>query len=260
MTAPLSGRSAFSWLTVAFLSLWSGAARADEIRVLCSNGIKPVVEELLPEYERSTHNTVHITYGVSASLGRQIEGGEPFDAAILTASLVDDAIERLRIQRDSRIVLARSAMALGIRRGSSKPDVGTVEGLKSALRNASSIAYAREGASAPFVAQTLRTLGLADEMAPRIRLTDNGVQAGSMVAAGGADFCVLPTSEILPIAGIEVLGPFPDEVKGYLIMVGGVGVRALQPAVAASFLRFLVSPASAPVLARKGMERPPARP
>lgn len=255
MATSLFRSLAFSWLAV-LLSPGSGIAAGDEIRVLCSNGIKPVLEELIPEFERGGNGKINVTYGVSASLARQIEAGEPFDVAILTDSLLDAAVEQLRIQRGSRTVLARSAMAIGIRHGSGRPGIRTVDGLKEVLRSAASIAYAREGASAPFFARTLQELGLTAEITPKVRLTDNGMQAGQMVARGEADLCVLPTSEILPIGGIDVLGSFPEDVKGYLVMVGGIGARARQPAAAASFIRFLHSPAAAPVLARKGMERP----
>jgi molybdate transport system substrate-binding protein len=246
---------AFSWLCVPLASGF-GSASGDEIKVLCSNGIKPVLEELVPAFERDGNSKVSITYGVSASLARQIEGGEPFDVAILTESLIDQAVERSRIRRDSRALLARSAMALGVRRGSQQPPASTTDGLKQTLRSAASIAYAREGASAPFFARTLEVLGLTSEMTPKVRLTENGVQAGMMVAKGEADLCVLPTSEILPIAGVDVLSVFPGKLKGFLVMVGGIGAHARQPAAAASFIRFIQSPAAAPVLARRGMERP----
>jgi molybdate transport system substrate-binding protein len=76
-----------------------------------------------------------------------------------------------------------------------------------------------------------------------------------MVARGDADLCVLPTSEILPVPGLDLLGSFPDDVRGYLVMVAGIGARATSAEAARSFIAFLTSPAAAPVLARKGMER-----
>jgi len=246
---------AFSWLALVVLSPGRPTAAADEIRVLCSNGIKPVVEELVPEFERTTSHKINITYGVSASLARQIADGEGFDVAILTASLIDRAVESLRIQRGSVAELARSPMALGIKQGRPKPAIGSIDGLKSTLRGAGSIAYAREGASAPFFSQAIRTLGLADEVAPKIRLTENGAQAAAMVVRGEADLCVLPTSEILPVAGLDVLGSFPEDVKGYLVMVAGVGAKAGDAGAAGSFIRFLQSPAALPVLHKKGMEK-----
>jgi hypothetical protein len=150
-------------------------------------------------------------------------------------------------------------MALGIKRGRPKPAIASIDQLTRALRGAASIAYAREGASAPFFTQAMRTLGLTDEIAPKIRLTETGAQAALMVARGEADLCVLPTSEILPVAGLDVLGSFPDDVEGYLVMVAGIGAGARSPDDARSFIGFLTSPAAAPVLGRKGMEaaKPP---
>ena len=57
----------------------AGAASAAEIKVLCSNGIKAVMEELVPQFEKATKHKVVITYGLSAALKRQIEAGEQFD-------------------------------------------------------------------------------------------------------------------------------------------------------------------------------------
>ena len=166
--------------------------RADEIRVLCSNGMKAVIAEAIPQFERESNHKVLVTYGVSASLARQIEAGDPFDVAILTADPIDAAIRSGRIRGETRSVLARSAMALAVRAGSPKPRIDTVEALVRALRQATAIAYAREGASAPFFKNVLRQLSLTDEIAPKIRLTETGAEVGAVVARGEADLGVLP--------------------------------------------------------------------
>jgi molybdate transport system substrate-binding protein len=90
-------------------------AGAAELKVLCSNGIKAVMEELVPRFEQATRHTVTIRYGLSAALKRQIEAGEPFDVAVLTPPLIDDLIKQGRIAGDTRVTLARSGMALAIR-------------------------------------------------------------------------------------------------------------------------------------------------
>src|SRR5512134_3168994 len=69
-----------------------GVARAAESKVLCSNGIRAVMEELIPHFEQATKHKVQITYGSSAALKRHIEAGEPFDMAVLTPALIDDLI------------------------------------------------------------------------------------------------------------------------------------------------------------------------
>ena len=83
-------------------SLVIGAA---EIKVLCSNGIREVIRDLIPQFEKATGNKVAVTFGLSAALKRQIDGGEPFDLAILTPPLIDDLVKRGTVAADARIVL-----------------------------------------------------------------------------------------------------------------------------------------------------------
>jgi molybdate transport system substrate-binding protein len=85
-------------LLLALVLTATGVGQAD-ITVLCSNGMKAVVEELVPQFERETKHHVAIRYGVSAVLKREIDGGEPFDLAILTPALIDDLIKQGTIAR-----------------------------------------------------------------------------------------------------------------------------------------------------------------
>jgi molybdate transport system substrate-binding protein len=102
----------------------------------------------------------------------------------------------------------------------------------------------------------MQKLALADALKPRITLTTTGAEASAAVARGDADLGVLPVSEILPVPGVEVLGTFPKEVQGYVVMVAGVSSNAAQGAAANELVRFLMAPAAASVLKNKGMERP----
>lgn len=233
----------------------SSVASAAEIRVLCSNGIKAVVEELAPQFEQATKHTVVITYGLAAALKRQIEAGEPFDVAVLTPPLIDDLIKQAKIAGDTRTVLARSGIALAIRVGAQKPDIRTTGALKRTLLESKSIAYAREGASGVFFAELVQRLGLADGLQSKLKPAATGEEVGASVARGDAQIGVLPLSEILPVQGVEVLGPFPADVQGYVVMVAGVSSGTTQGAAVNELIRFLTAPAALSVLKKRGMER-----
>ena len=71
-------------LAVTVFLLGTGTARAEEIRVLSSVGIKAVVEVLGPQFERATKHKVTTVFDLAGVLKTRIEGGEPFDVAILT--------------------------------------------------------------------------------------------------------------------------------------------------------------------------------
>jgi len=233
----------------------SSVARADEIKVLCSNGIKTVMEELAPQFEQATRHKVVVTYGLAAALSRQIESGEAFDIAVLTPPLVDELIKRGKIAGDTRTVLARSGIALFGRVGAQKPDIRTTDALKRTLLESKPIAYAKEGASGVFFTELVQRLGLTDGLKSMVRPTASGEEVGASVARGDVQFGVLPVSEILPVQGVEVLGTFPAPVQGYIVMVAGVSSATTHGAAVNELMAFLKAPAALSVMKTKGMER-----
>jgi len=243
-------------LTLLSALLGSSPARAAEIHVLCSNGFKAVIEDLAPQFERATANIVRVSYGLSAELSRRIRGGEPFDVAILTPELIDALAREGRLAADSRTTLARSPIALAMKQGAAKPDLGTEESLKRTLLGATSIAYAREGASASHFLAVLQQLGLSEMLKSRVVALASGAAVGASVSRGAAELGVLPVSEIMPIAGIEIAGAFPNGLAGFITITAATGDRALEPAASKAFIAFLADPAAQAVLVKRGMERP----
>jgi molybdate transport system substrate-binding protein len=226
-----------------------------EITVLCSNGLKAVAEDLIPQFERASKHKVLVRYGLAATLKQQIERGELFDVAFVTPVAMDDLVKETRIAADSRATIARSGLAIAIRSGGRKPDIGTVDALKRALLDAKGIAYAKEGASGVAFAALIARLGIADALKPRSKLTATGEEVGEAVVKGEVEFGVLPISEILPIKGAEVLAPFPADAQSYIVMVGGASTASKQAAAARDLIKFFTAPAALPVLKARGMER-----
>ena len=223
------------------------------VSVLCSNGIKAVMEELVPQFERASGHSVSVRYGVSTLLKREIDAGQAFDVAVLTPPLIDDLVRQGAIAADTRTPIARSGMGLAIRPGTAKPDISTTEALKRTLLS-SSIAYAREGAGGLFFTELAKRLEIADALRSKTRLTTTGEEVGETVARGDAALGILPLSEILSLRGVEVLGPFPPDVQGYMIMVAGVSSRTAERTAARSLITFLTAPAAMPVMRKRGME------
>jgi molybdate transport system substrate-binding protein len=223
--------------------------------VLCSNGFKAVLQEVAPQFEKATKHEVAVMYSVSAELRRRIEGGERFDIAILTPGLVDELIKSGRIAASSRAPLARSGMALAIRRGAPAPDVRTVESLKATLLASQSIAFAKEGSGGVYLMTLLKRLGLIEQMTPKFKPTTTGDDVSKAVAGGEAELGVLPLSEILPVPGVTLAGTFPADVQDYTVMVGGVSPIAAQSSAVKALMGFLTSAGINPVIEKKGMER-----
>ena len=242
-------------LALAALTVQARAANAAEITVLCSVGLKAVMDELAPQFERATKHTVVVKYDLAAVLKRQIEGGAPFDLVVLTPAMLDNLIKQGKVAADSRAVVARSGLALAIREGAKKPDISSTDAFKRTLLGAKSIAYAKEGASGVFFAEIIQGLKIADALKSKSTLTATGDAIGEAVVHGTVELGVLPVSEILPVPGMVVGGAFPAEVQRYIVMVAGVSSGAKQGATARDLVKFLMAPAALPVIKAKGMER-----
>lgn len=240
---------------VLVMALAQASAQTAEVRVLCSTALKAVMEELGPQFERTTKHRIVVTYGTSAALKRQIERGEPFDLAVLTSAPMDDLIKQGKIAADTRTPIARTGMAIGIRAGARKPDISTTDALKHALLDAKSIVYAKEGAAGVYFVALVQRLGIADALKAKSKVMATGEEVGHAIEGGEAEFGILPVSEILPYHGAEVLGPFPADVQEYAVTVAGVGVNAKQSPAAKELIKFITTPAALTVIKKKGMER-----
>jgi len=244
-------------LTIIALAPGTAMAHAEGIRVLSSVGIKAVVDDLAPRFEKSTGHTVTTVFDLASVLKTKIDGGEPFDVAILTPALLDDLIAKGTIAASSRSVVARVGLGMMIKAGATKPDLRSVESFKRTVIGARSVTYATAGASGVAFLATLDRLGIAAPVRAKAKPAASGEEVNANILSGASDLAVLPVSEILPVKGAELGGVFPAEVQTYVVMAAGVGARTGVPAAARDFVRFLMSPANSSVVTAKGMERQP---
>jgi len=235
----------------------STSAFAAEIKVLCTNGVRAVVQELVPQFERNTTtgDKVVLLYEPSTQLRKRIDAGEPFDLVIMTTALVDEEIKAGKLAADSRTFIARSGLGVSIRSGAKKPNIATVDAFKRALLNAESITYAQQGASAQPFEVLVAKLGITAQLRPKYNLRNTASEVGEAVASGVVELGIAPVSEILPVRGVDLVGPFPKDVQSYVEMTGAVNVNAKQKDEAKKLLAFLIAPANLQEFKAKGMER-----
>ena len=148
------------------------------MRVLCTNGLKTVMLDLAPDFERTIGTKVVITWGSANGLLKELETGAGGDLAILTAEAIDGLIKDGKVVAGSRVDLARSGIGLAVRKGEPKPDIGSPDALKRALIAAKSVAHSRTGMSGIYFPTVLARLGIADEMKSKIVTPDRGRRWG----------------------------------------------------------------------------------
>ena len=238
--------------------LAASVARAEEIHVMMSNAMAAAVGELTPAFERATGSKLVVVSGGSVagaadSIPDRLQRGERADVVIMAAGGIDDLIKAARLVAGSRVDLARSGIGLAVRAGAAKPDIGTVDALRRALLQASSVAYS-SSVSGVYVSTVLfQRLGIVSQMQTK-GLRIDGEPVGAVIARGGAEMGFQQISELRPVAGIEVVGPLPAAVQRVTVFSAAEAVGAANPAGGRALIAFLASPASAAAIAKSGME------
>ena len=217
--------------------------------------LTPALSELTPKFE-SGGNKLVLVYSTIADLKKRIEAGETADVMILSRPALDDLQTQGKVAQGSIANVGKSYVAVGVRTGAPKPDIGTAEKLKAALLATKSISYAdpaKGGASGVHFAKVLDRLGIADQMKAKTVLVP-GAEAGQLVARGEVEMGVAQASEIASVPGAEVVGPLPGDLNNAIVFAVGIGSTSKDPAAARSLIELLTGPAGAAVLKSKGLD------
>ena len=243
---------AIAVIAVLGLPLLTTAAGAADVKLLGGNALNTVMEELGPQFEKATENKLLVTLGTSAQLKARIEGGEAFDAVLLTKAALDELATQGKVADSPRAAIARSGIGVAIRKGAAKPDLGTVEAFKRAMLDAKSIGYVDQTPTAAALKALFMKLGIADEIKSKIKVLSR--QAAVAVTNGDVEIGMTQISEILPYPGVELAGPLPPDIQTYTTFAAGISTTAKNAEAAAALIKFLTTPEAKAVIKAKGME------
>ena len=233
------------------------SAQGKPVKLLVSNGLKGAMEELTPQCEKAIGAQLAIEYNSTFGLRKKIEAGEDFDATVITSEAVTALTKQGKLAGESSVHLGRSPLGIGIRTGERKPDIRTVAAFKQALLGAQSITYPQDGATRGFIDNMFEKLGIAAQLKPKIILASNSGASTEKVASGKAEFVITLFSEIVPVKGIEVLGPLPGEYAMYVNFTAAASSSAQNMEGAKKFIAFVSGPKTAPLLKAKGLASSP---
>lgn len=220
------------------------------IKVMASAAFKEAYLELVPQFERATGHQVDNLWVPSVQMMSRLKGGETVDVVILSADSLEQLVKAGIIA--SRTDLARSGVGMAVRAGAAKPDISSGEALKRAVLAAKSVVYST-GPSGIYLAGLFRQMGIEDQVKPKLKQVQ-GEPAGASVARGESEIGFQQMSELLPVPGIDIVGPLPPEVQRITTFSAGLHARAKEPDAAKALVKFLTAPEAAPVIRKKGME------
>jgi molybdate transport system substrate-binding protein len=243
-------------LLVAVLFVWPQGAFA-QMKVLISGGFSGAYEKLLPEFEQQSGITVTTGSGASQgdgpqTIGAQLARGEKADVVILSREGLDGLIAANRIAAGTDVDLAQVGIGVAVRAGAAKPDVSTVDAVKQMLLKARVVAIPASTSGIWLVKELFPKLGIADMI--NVKVSPRGAGVTAMVAAGEADIGVLPVSEVLHAAGVELAGVFPAEIQFIQTFSAAAVAGATEAEAGKRLIEFLSSARAAEAIRKSGLE------
>lgn len=228
-------------------------ASGAELKVIGSPGTRAPYTLLMPGFEETTGNKVKTTWGGVNEITKRVVDGEIADVVMLPAAQIDDLIKRGKIVPDTRVDVARSDVGVAVRAGAPKIDISSADSIRKALLTAKSIAYSN-GPSGIYIASLIQKWGIADRLKSKIVAAVPNTPIGEVVARGNAEIGFQQVSELLPVKGIDYLGPLPPEIQSITTFSAGVHKQAAAPEAARALLKFLTAPEAASIIRKTGME------
>jgi molybdate transport system substrate-binding protein len=227
--------------------------KVDVITGISSMAMRQALTELGDAYEAQSGKRVTVVSVGGVEAARRVADGERFDFVVLAADVIERLAAGGSVDPGSRTDLARSAVAIAVAAGATRPDVSSESAVRDAVLRARSIGYST-GPSGAHLGCLFEGWGIADAIAPRIVQASPGVPVGTLVARGDVELGFQQLSELMHLPGIDVIGLLPPEIQAATVFSAAVCTGSNCPAAAKALLSFLASPEADAAKRRHGME------
>ncbi|MCB4366017.1 substrate-binding domain-containing protein [Hydrogenophaga taeniospiralis] len=214
---------------------------------------RQVLADLVSAYEQRSGVQVQIESVGGVDAAKRVMADEPFDLVVLASDAIDKLLAAGKLVAGSQVDLVHSGVAVAVRAGAARPDIGSEDAVRSAVLAARSLSYST-GPSGVALARLFDRWGIAGQIQDRIVQAPPGVPVGTLVARGEVELGFQQLSELLHVEGIELLGALPAEIQIVTTFSAGVCASATQPGAARELIAFMASPAAAEAKRRQGMD------
>ena len=175
-----------------------------QIAVISSMAAKSFLADIAAQYERETGTRLALSAMGGVEVMRRVKAGEAIDAVVLSAEQIDQLVAEGRVLAGSRTDLVKSGIAVAVREGAARPDIGSEAAMRKAVLSAESVGYST-GPSGVYLERLLAQWD-ADRKVKRVQAPP-GVPVGELVARGEVGIGFQQLSELIHLRGIVVLGP-----------------------------------------------------
>jgi len=224
------------------------------LAVISSMATKALLTELVADFQRLHPDqpvTLESVGGVDAA--QRVAAGEAFDVVALGSDAIDKLIASGHVLAGSRVDMVRSGVAVAVRAGAARPDIGSEDAVKAAVLAARTLGYST-GPSGVALARLFERWGIADVVNAKLVTPPPGKPVGALIATGEVELGFQQLSELMHLPCIDVLGPLPDAIQITTIFSGGVATTSRQPDAVRALLAFLASPGTTAIKQANGMD------
>jgi molybdate transport system substrate-binding protein len=250
--------SACALLGIAVASARTPQAKQDSIKVVTSGAFTAAYLELIPEYERISHDKLVTEFGPSMgtthnAIPVRLGRGEAIDVVIMAAPALDDLTKQSKIRMDSRVDLVQSKIGMAVKAGAPKPDISTLDALKRTLLAAKSIAYSDSASGVYLSTELFPKLGIADQIKSKCRKIEAD-PVGGVVASGEVEIGFQQISELRPVKGIDIVGELPPGAQRVIVFAAAIPTTSKHPEAAKALIQWLASPSNYTLIQKTGLE------
>jgi molybdate transport system substrate-binding protein len=218
------------------------------LRLLSGGAAQALVAAIAPAFQRETGFGIDGAFGAVGAMQARLLRGEPADLLILTRALIDGLAADGHVDMASVADIGPVRTAVAVRAADPVPPLGDAAGLREALRAADAI-YAPDmtlSTAGVHFARVLQRLGIAEEMAARLREFPNGAAAMAALASSteGRPIGCTQVTEILGTPGLALVDVLPPRFELATVYTVGVTARARHPDAARTLAAMLISDGS----------------
>jgi molybdate transport system substrate-binding protein len=229
------------------------AAGAAEIALMTTGAVQQIMKGLIPSFEQATGHKVTMTVLGTGPAIAKIKEGTYADLILLGPDALNDLAKAGKVDASTITIAFRSRIGFAVHAGAPKPDISTPETFKKALLDAKSIGYSIGPSGEYFSKVVIEKLGIADQLRPKMKNV-RGAPVAVGVARGEVEVGIHQIAELMPIAGVEIVGDLPAELNKAIFYGTGLTTMTKQPNAARALVKFISEPAAAPVVRKNGME------
>ncbi|MBP0113317.1 molybdate ABC transporter substrate-binding protein [Bradyrhizobium vignae] len=213
------------------------------VNILSGGAAQGLVRGLTETFKAQTGLSIDGEFGAVGIMADKLRAGTAADLVILTQALLAKLAEETLVIPSSIANVGRVETALAVRSRDPRVEVKTEADLREMLRSADAIYVPDTKASTAgqHIAKLLDQLGIAYEVASRLKIFPNGATAMRELAASTAQRPIGCTqaTEIIATDGIALSGSLPPGCELVTMYTAGVTARAAHPKEAAALVALL---------------------